>query len=322
MDRCRICGNAEGNKLHAAREMMLGFRDHFEYVECAMCGTLEIRRVPPDLSRFYPKGYYSFRTRAHKDTGFFKNFLLKEKTKYWLYGKNPIGALLAVNRKKAPPSFIDWAKKAGIRFCDKILDVGCGGGNFIRDMKRYGFRNVSGIDSFIESDIAPERGVKIFKTELGAINGEYDFIMLNHSFEHMADPLDALKDIHRLLKHRRFALIRIPVSGTYAWRKYGTDWFQLDAPRHIFLHTIKGMRLLAESSMLKVSSIVFDSDEAQFWGSEQYVKDIPLYDSRSYAVSPRDSIFSEKEIAEFKNKAVELNAAGDGDQACFYLYKD
>ena len=37
---CAVCGNAYGNAIHVAREMMFGFRDRFHYLECAACKVL------------------------------------------------------------------------------------------------------------------------------------------------------------------------------------------------------------------------------------------------------------------------------------------
>lgn len=42
---CRVCGNASCSKTQRAREMFLGTRDPFDYVECAACGTVQIGRV-------------------------------------------------------------------------------------------------------------------------------------------------------------------------------------------------------------------------------------------------------------------------------------
>jgi 2-polyprenyl-3-methyl-5-hydroxy-6-metoxy-1,4-benzoquinol methylase len=72
--------------------------------------------------------------------------------------------------------------------------------------------------------------------------------MLHHSFEHMDNPCGVLKQIDKLLNPDGELLIRIPVSDSFAWRKYGVDWFQLDAPRHFFLHTTKSIALLAKNS--------------------------------------------------------------------------
>jgi hypothetical protein len=137
----------------------------------------------------------------------------------------------------------------------------------------------------------------------------------------MEDPLAALRHVHRLLRKGCVALLRLPLANGYAWRKYGVDWVQLDAPRHLFLHTEQSLQVLAERVNLKIEETIYDSTAFQFWGSEQYRQDIPLRDGRSYAVHPDEAIFTREEIEEFDMLAIELNAKGDGDQASFYLRK-
>ncbi len=70
-----------------------------------------------------------------------------------------------------------------------------------------------------------------------------------------------------------------------------------------------------------MDEIAYDSTAFQFWGSEQYVRDIPLSDHRSYYVNPDRSIFTEKQMADYAACAAELNAHSRGDQAVFYLRK-
>ena len=80
------------------------------------------------------------------------------------------------------------------------------------------------------------------------------------------------------------------------------------------------MELLAESAGLRISEIVFDSDELQFCCSEQYMQGISLKDPRSYVRNREtDSFLRDEQIASFKQQSRELNELGRGDQACFYF---
>lgn len=96
-------------------------------------------------------------------------------------------------------------------------------------------------------------------------------------------------------------------------------WVQLDAPRHYFLHSIESMRILSNKAGFELCEIIYDSTAFQFLGSEQYLKDIPLKDDRSYGINPHNSIFTDEDIISFTNRADELNCANEGDQATFYL---
>jgi hypothetical protein len=130
-----------------------------------------------------------------------------------------------------------------------------------------------------------------------------------------------MKQISRLLKRDGCALIRIPVASNYVWREFGTNWVQIDAPRHMFLHTRKSIDLLAEKSGLKCKDVVFDSTDFQFWGSKQYELDIPLMSNDSYYFNKNSTNFTKSQIKEYKRLTKTLNETGESDAACFYLYK-
>jgi len=226
---------------------------------------------------------------------------------------NLIGKMLA--KKYDCPTWSEWLKIAKLRLDSMILDVGCGAGDLLLAMRRVGFSKLTGLDPYLEQDIHYENEVTVLKRSLNELEGKYDFIMLNHSFEHMDDPLPTLNNIHRLLSDDRFALIRIPVVQCHAWETYGVNWYQLDAPRHFFLHTEKSMEILAAQAGFKVSNIVYDSTGSQFWMSEGYVRDIP------FAEQLKSPPFSKPERNKFDEKAKVLNQEGRGDQACFFLQK-
>ena len=149
MNACKICSNADQNKIHLARELMLGYGDVFEYIECSSCGCVHIKDIPPDLSRYYPKNYYSFERRQYSWLG---NYLRTQRTAYKLYGTNVIGMWMS----KMAGDYSDlsyrrgWFTRAGISRDSKILDVGCGSGKLLRKLSELGFTNITGLDPFIE----------------------------------------------------------------------------------------------------------------------------------------------------------------------------
>ena len=81
------------------------------------------------------------------------------------------------------------------------------------------------------------------------------------------------------------------------------------------------MQLLADSLGFQIVKINYDSRSWQFWGSEQYSRDISLLQENSYYVNPKKSIFSTHDIERFERETVRLNEIGEGDQAEFYLRK-
>jgi SAM-dependent methyltransferase len=210
----------------------------------------------------------------------------------------------------------------GISGSSQLLDVGSGVGLLLLRLRRLGFGRLIGIDPFVARGLHLPGGITVLKRRISEMAGNFDYIVLNHSFEHMASPLDVLKHVRRLLAPDGRVLITTPVASSFAWREYGVDWVQLDAPRHLFVHSLKSVQILAHQAGLRVTDVVFDSTDFQFWGSEQYRAGISLYDKRSYALSPHRSIFTPEQLASFRRRADELNAAQCGDSASFYLETD
>ena len=314
---CRICGNSENNKPFQIKEMMFGFRDEFTYFECSKCGCLQIAEIPKNMGKYYPSNYYSFKKR--ESNNFIKQILKRKRDEYALFKKGLIGKAIY---KKYPNPFFDMISMTKINYKSKILDVGCGVGNLLYSLNEIGFKNLTGVDPYIDED-AINGDVKIHKKTIHELpdSQKFDLIISNHSFEHISDQLETLLKISKILSENGACLIRMPVKTEYIWDRYGVNWVQIDAPRHFFIHTLKSLDLLVKKSGLSIQDVIFDSTEFQFWGSEQYKRDIPLKAEDSYLVNPKKSIFTAKQIGEFRKMAEELNRQKQGDQTAFYLMR-
>ena len=318
--RCAICSNQTDNQEYSISEMMMGTRERFIYFQCSRCGCLQISRIPENLHEYYPATYYSFETDPPYSA--WKKFRYKHRLAFFLHEKDWLGWVFSLCTSAAVPDYFEWIKRARVNFSSSILDVGCGGGNFLFKLAQVGFNNLNGIDPFIKESKKHDNGVTLKKAYLHEIQEQFDFITLHHSLEHMPDQQAVFKDLKRLLKPGGYLLVRVPVVSSFAWRHYRENWVQIDAPRHLFIPSVESIRLLAEAADLTLESCVFDSNEFQFWGSEQYVAGIPLLDERAYQQNEESlekSLFSKQSMQKFREKALELNHQDDGDQACFYF---
>jgi SAM-dependent methyltransferase len=271
--------------------MMFGTREHFAYFECQACGCLSIQDQPPNLSDFYPADYYSFTEgglpSAHRLYNRMTLSPLFFLVHWLLFASAGMLHRMSLDRQK------------------RILDVGCGTGELIADLRSLGYR-AEGVDPFIRHDIADEYGVRVRKLQLRDIADEFDVVLFHHSLEHM--PMDALGLARRRVRKGGLCVVVIPVAN-WAWKHYGINWVQIDAPRHLVLHTPESLSILARRSGFRIKRIVYDSTDFQFWGSEAYRRSVALKDCRVSVVRK----------AVHRGRAFFLNLRGLGDQAQFYL---
>lgn len=314
---CRICKNKKNNKIHTVKEMFFGTRESFEYIECGNCGCLQIKKYPQDLAKYYPENYGAHKAKNISRSKPVIEYLRNQRLSYVMDNKKSINGFLLNLLIK--PDFESKLLPAKVMSTSSILDVGSGAGTLILNLRNKGFKDITGIDKFIKEDIIYDTNLRIYKKEISEVKGQFDFIMMNHSFEHMPDQDEVMTHLKRLIKPSKYIMIRVPVKTDYIWNKYGVNWGQIDAPRHFYLHTEKSMQIIAERHNFTIEKILYDSEKFQFYSSEQYAKDIPLRDERSYYMNPDNSVFSKNEIRNFEKKSRELNKNGQGDSACFYL---
>lgn len=289
--------------------MMTGTREVFRYFECPGCGCVQIAEIPDRLDRYYDNTtYYSFEVHSRSS---YKLFLLKL-TAF-------VGQFVPHLRRFIRPrhhglGLIFLYRELARSRDTSILDVGAGAGKLVRDLFEVGYKNVLGIDPFLPRDIFYRGRIIVRRCDIFNIDGRWDIISFNHSFEHMVEHRAVLEQSRKLLSSDGCIIVRTPIVGGDAWRKYREHWVQLDAPRHLHLHSLRSLTIVANQAGLDVSRVFYDSWGFQFWGSELYRQDIPLNDFRSPAVNQTTPLFSARQMQEFERLAQVANGVGSGDQ--------
>lgn len=153
---------------------------------------------------------------------------------------------------------------------DFILDVGCGAGVWLCEQVAEGYQYLFGCDPFIEEDLYYPNGVQIKKCTIHDMLGQFDLVRMGDSFEHVTDPLETMQSIRRLLKPTGSCELKLPMYPNVAFQVYGPYWYQLDAPRHIFLHSLKSIQYLAEQTGMVLTQVTCDSGPWQFGISRMY----------------------------------------------------
>jgi SAM-dependent methyltransferase len=303
-DDCVACGSVQTRGQHKVPEGMFRTGDSFVYRECGGCGSLQIDTVPADLGSHYdPDRYYSF---AGPNRGLRRRWLRHAPARAALRLNTEVYLRTGAGRGRS------WAKRARIRPAHRILDIGCGQGENLLLLHLLGYRHLLGADPFLDASGEAAPGVPVLKATHKELQGRFDWVMMHHSFEHVADPHALLASVQGILADDGRVLIRMPVAGGWAWRNYGVNWVQLDAPRHLVLYTLDGFRRIAEERGFLLEDVCYDSGAFQFWGSEL------VRSGEAHAGGPGDR-FTSRQLAAWAAEALRLNRALDGDQASFVL---
>ena len=323
--RCRVCDQWAAMELVTVREMMFGTGEPFDYLRCGACGSLLIRAVPGDLDRFYPAGYYSLvgAGELSRQSPFrrWATGVIVDQAIFRRRGRRR--ALLATAIVGAPPVLDDLRRlvaTAHLRSrADRILDVGSGAHpDRLVVLRQFGFANLTAVDPYVDR---PSRhlGVPVLKGTIDEMTGPFRFITFHHSLEHVPDPQATLRSARRLIHDAGRVQVRTPVMGTGLWRRYGTDWVEIDAPRHLAVFSLDGFRRLVASTGFEIERIGWESAEWEFMASEQYQRGIALHGPSSQVDNPSLGRFDAATLEGFRAEARRLNGAGDGGRASFWL---
>ena len=271
-------------------------------MSCGACKSLQLVHIPNDLSPYYPVDYYAF-GRLVPSSGLKNLFKRWRKKLYelqlWKFGN---------------VDYLDWIAPLYLHENDRIADIGCGNGQLVYELKCSGFKNLFGFDPYLPEEMTMD-GLELKKRNVLGISGQYDVIMLHHSFEHMENPIEVMNKLNSLLKKGGKLLIRVPVTDAEVWEKEKTDWFQLDAPRHFFIPSKKSMKILAEKCGFKLEQTIFDSNEFQFIITDMYKN------GKTLTGNNPEKWVDRKTRKSLQQKAKILNQSHKGDQACFYFEK-
>lgn len=299
--RCIGCDHPIEGADRTLRELMYGTGEAFSYGRCGTCSSLSIMEIPQDLGRFYPKDYYSLGQPAPLGS--------RERLSIGMASVIRGGARRLVGTAIWPMS-VAWIWKTSAGPDSAILDVGCGTGRVVRSLAARGWRGCEGIDPFLpEPEIVDPSGARIRRKTIAEMDRGFDLITFHHVIEHLENPAEALRQARERLSPGGEIVIGVPLFDSWASRRYGDEWVQLDPPRHLFIPTEDGVRRLAARAGLQVVHHYRDSCGFGLWGSRALQRRLPL--SRRQPGRVRRFVYGLWSTA--------LNLTGQGDTGIFVL---
>ncbi|MDB9717185.1 class I SAM-dependent methyltransferase [Methylophilaceae bacterium] len=311
--KCKICDSENIEVVFIAKNRMYKNNNRkFTYYGCKDCSCIQLKNLPKQKSKYYPSNYYSYKEQTNYKG--FKNYVITKRDAYAIGLGTLFGGFIYFFK---PNRALRSLARLRLKSTDIILDIGSGSCRLLLKISNLGFKNCTGIDPYIDTNINSK--IRCVRGELKNFNGKADLIMYHHSLEHIENQHQEFKSIKTKLNDTGVCIIRIPVSTGYAVKKYKENWVQLDAPRHIFLHSHDSINLLCKKSGLKIIDTYDDSESFQFWGSEAYREGRYLVDIKTGKALVRETdLFLHKRIF-YNLKSYYLNKKRLGDQSVFYL---
>jgi SAM-dependent methyltransferase len=191
--------------------------DYFHLIECAECRLLRLHPQPEpcNLHRYYPAAYYyqPGADTADRLAEAWRRFVLRDHINF-------------VRRA------LDSAPSSGA-----VLDVGCGGGLFLRELALPPGRAV-GLDfSLSAASVAwNSNGVPTVCGSLSRTpfaDRSCAAITMFHVLEHLYDPVSYIENARRLLRPDGRLVIQVPNAACWQFLIFGERWNGLDIPRHL-----------------------------------------------------------------------------------------
>lgn len=211
---------------------------NFELKRCSSCGFIFTSDPPgeKEIGSYYESEDYI----SHTDSG---------KTIFDKTYKAVRKIMLVIKRKFVINSI---QKPSG-----KILDLGCGTGHFLNEMKRSGWETAGvEVNKKAREHSVSEFGLEVIPPEsIGSLpSGQYDCITLWHVLEHFHDPFDYFREIRRLLKPTGAVVVALPNSDSFDALHYGKDWAAFDVPRHLWHFNPATFSMFAEKAGFRLTS--------------------------------------------------------------------
>jgi 2-polyprenyl-3-methyl-5-hydroxy-6-metoxy-1,4-benzoquinol methylase len=140
---------------------------------------------------------------------------------------------------------------------NNILDIGCGTGEFLREMKTHGW-NISGVEPSPTARESAEKntGTNIHQHLSEVQAKDFSAITLWHVLEHLPDPNHALQTLQSLLGKSGTIFIAVPNPRSYDAQYYKSFWAGYDVPRHLWHFNKENMKMLLEKNGFRLTKII------------------------------------------------------------------
>ncbi len=126
----------------------------------------------------------------------------------------------------------------------KILDIGCGNGNFVRFLKSEGYESFGYDKSRNIQKYLRVKNVPIYKNMRDIPNHYFNVVTCFDVIEHTADPRILIRSIKEKLNKNGIAMITTPNAQGFSSRILRHNWWVFGPTAHFILFSVRSLRLL------------------------------------------------------------------------------
>jgi SAM-dependent methyltransferase len=211
-------------------------------VECAGCGLIRLYPWPTlgQLEGFYPGAYWfsGGGSGTERLQDLYRRFVLRDHLRFVERALTETGPGL-------------------------VLDVGCGGGLFLRMLAERGHR-VAGLDFSRDAASIAWHQSRVPATCATLAPAPFPddscaAVTMFHVLEHLQDPAEYLAGAHRLLKRDGRLVVQVPNAASWQFLLFGENWSGVDVPRHLINFRDCDLRLLLQRCGFEVVRLKYFS---------------------------------------------------------------
>jgi SAM-dependent methyltransferase len=270
--RCPLCGGAGARPYVAYRDYPL-----FECLDCSA--------VAPsiDLARLAEANYHSSET-VEED-------VRREILATFEYRKNTFGPERLAYLREIVPGFHGSS--------DYLLDVGCGPGYFLSHLKERGIR-ARGLEvnpSCIR--FCREQGLDVDANDLSQEpDGRYSLITMFDVLEHLAEPVEVLRTVHRKLRPGGHLLAYTPNLHSLSTLFMGGQHNMIAVFNHLCFYDARSLDYLARRTGFEVARCdFFGLDVMDYLAMKESEDGHPYYESLRQMVAPLQAVVDAQKLS-------------------------
>ncbi len=242
---CPVCNDTKIRSVVSAVDYTVS-EETFDIWHCANCTARFTQGVPEQdqIGRYYQSSEYI----SHSET---KSGLVNK-----LY--HFVRSITLTSKRKLI------LKETGLKK-GHMLDLGCGTGAFLNEMKKAGW-STTGIEP---DEQARKNALDLY--DVNALTPEhffslpeqsFDAITMWHVLEHVHQLQEYVVQLKKILKPDGRLFIAVPNYTSYDAKKYEHFWAAYDVPRHLYHFSPESMRVLMQKHGLSIKKTLpmwFDS---------------------------------------------------------------